>query len=187
MERKCSKEDCDSRHYCKGYCIKHYRRFKKYGSPDALKRRVGKGLGHIERFMAFVEVAESGCWEWTGALCDGRYASFAIGRKFISGHRFAMEYLKGESAEGLQVRHTCDNMRCVNPDHLLAGTHQDNMDDKVERNRQVKGSAVSTAKINEGQAEEIRASTDPVKLIAEKYGLCLSTVYRIKNGQHWKK
>ena len=37
---------------------------------------------------------------------------------------------------GLEVRHTCDNTRCINPKHLVIGTHQDNQDDKVARGRQ---------------------------------------------------
>jgi len=31
--RKCTVEGCDSKHYAKGYCVKHYMRFKKYGDP----------------------------------------------------------------------------------------------------------------------------------------------------------
>lgn len=32
----CSLASCDSRHEAKGYCNKHYLRFKKYGSPEAI-------------------------------------------------------------------------------------------------------------------------------------------------------
>lgn len=43
---------------------------------------------------------------------------------------------------GKLIRHTCDNPRCINPEHLLAGTQEDNMRDMVLRNRQCKGAAV---------------------------------------------
>lgn len=33
------------------------------------------------------------------------------------------------------VRHTCDNPPCVNPLHLLPGTHADNEQDKARRGR----------------------------------------------------
>jgi len=37
------------------------------------------------------------------------------------------------------IRHSCDNVVCVNPDHLLSGTPNDNIQDSVKRNRRAKG------------------------------------------------
>lgn len=37
------------------------------------------------------------------------------------------------------IRHTCDNPGCINPRHLLLGTHADNVQDRQNRNRQAKG------------------------------------------------
>lgn len=31
MNKICKVENCDGKHYCKGYCNRHYRQFKKYG------------------------------------------------------------------------------------------------------------------------------------------------------------
>ncbi|RPI81293.1 MAG: hypothetical protein EHM34_08830 [Nitrosopumilales archaeon] len=36
---------------------------------------------------------------------------------------------------GAYICHKCDNPKCVNPDHIYAGTPQTNADDMVARNR----------------------------------------------------
>ncbi len=33
LMRFCKAEGCEKKHFCKGYCIKHHRRFEKYGDP----------------------------------------------------------------------------------------------------------------------------------------------------------
>lgn len=86
--------------------------------------------------------------------------------------------------EGKVIRHTCDNTRCINPAHLIEGTPQDNMNDKVERNRCPKPGAVLSAE----QVEYIRAHYKPkcrtngAKAMAERFGVTMNTVWRVAAG-----
>jgi hypothetical protein len=41
-----------------------------------------------------------------------------------------------DSIEGQVIRHKCDNPPCINPEHLLIGTHKQNTQDMVSRGRQ---------------------------------------------------
>ena len=59
---------------------------------------------------------------------------------------------------GKVVRHTCDNSRCINPDHLLLGTHTDNMRDMVGRGR---GVHPNPRLLTDAQVDEIRATCVP--------------------------
>lgn len=59
--------------------------------------------------------------------------------------------------KGQVVRHTCDNPRCINPDHLRLGTQADNMMDMSLRRRH------GNLKLTEEQAEYIRANCTPGK------------------------
>ncbi|QGF19671.1 HNH homing endonuclease [Pectobacterium phage MA2] len=43
-----------------------------------------------------------------------------------------------DGIEGVVVRHTCDNPRCVNPEHLIGGTKADNNKDRADRGRSAK-------------------------------------------------
>jgi hypothetical protein len=79
------------------------------------------------------------CWKWTGPINSmGGYGMMnlrCVGRGPAPAHRVAYTIVKGAIPEGLCVMHTCDNPPCVNPDHLVLGTHQDNMADMDAKGR----------------------------------------------------
>ena len=73
----------------------------------------------------------TGCWNWKGATRSG-YGAIKDKQKVVNSHRYFYIQFKGEIPNGLVVRHTCNNKLCVNPDHLVLGTHKDNYKDAVK-------------------------------------------------------
>ncbi len=92
----------------------------------------------IARFWHMVDRSDN-CWLWTGATNSNGYGRFEIWRRGKRcrhlAHRLALALSGVELTPGILARHTCDNPRCVNPNHLLLGSQVDNMRDARERNR----------------------------------------------------
>jgi hypothetical protein len=77
-------------------------------------------------------------------------------------------------------RHTCDNPCCVNPHHLLDGTHADNARDRSIRGRH------APVKLAISDVCEMRASQEPSRSIAGRLGVAESTVKAARSGRTWK-
>jgi hypothetical protein len=91
------------------------------------------------RFWSKVSIPEGPhhnreCWPWANSTAKG-YGQIKVRGAVLRAHRVAYEIVNGTVPTGLHILHTCDNTLCVNPAHLRAGTHQDNMDEKRERGR----------------------------------------------------
>jgi len=88
------------------------------------------------------------------------------------------------------VCHTCDNRKCVNPAHCFLGTHQDNMDDMVTKNRQNKGEAHGRAKLTENEVAAIRglyaySRYFSLRKLGELFEVSHATISYIINNKIW--
>lgn len=64
-----------------------------------------------------------------------RLPASVYGRRTTSAHRWAYCKDKGlhlDAIVGLDVMHTCNNARCINPAHLEVGSHSQNQKDAQE-------------------------------------------------------
>ena len=103
-------------------------------------------------------------------------------------HRAAYADVHGEIPQGMVVRHLCHNKACVNPEHLAIGTHADNVRDKVEANRQLKGEDIPSSKLTEAQVKEIKELKGKMSGVelAKKYNVSNSTVCDILKKRSWR-
>ena len=97
-------------------------------SCGCINGRYHNSLRHaLER--NFKRIDKSECWEWKGSIHSRGYGKFRYSDKTYKAHRVSYELYVGNIEEGLMICHKCHNKKCVNPNHLYAGTAQDNAND----------------------------------------------------------
>ena len=135
-------------------------------------------------------VAEKGpdeCWLWTGSRLVSGYGRVRVKGVQALAHRLMFVLTHGEAAirQFEVIRHTCDNPPCVNPRHLVGGTHADNVRDKMSRGRHPRvglvGSAHPAAKLTEADVREIRRRRKQGETgvaLAREFGMSRTALYR---------
>lgn len=145
--------------------------------PCALWNRV-KIRGHDE------------CWLWIGSTMGDGYGQFNFRKARYISHRVAHSLADGDiSEETPYILHSCDNPQCCNPRHLTAGTHTENMEDKMAKGRQARGVSHARAKMSETDVHEIRWQHShglSMRALARAYGVCHSTIRTICRGLTWR-
>jgi hypothetical protein len=84
----------------------------------------------IAKFHSCYVVTKSGCWLWQRSLVGSGYGQLRYGAdrriRFLA-HRFSYTLVYGEIPLGTEIDHLCRVRHCVNPNHLEAVTHQENI------------------------------------------------------------
>ena len=75
------------------------------------------------------------CWIWTGALVPDGYGQVYVSPGIRRGAHAVAFFLTHARWSEMQVMHSCDNRRCVNPAHLSEGSNQDNARDMAAKGR----------------------------------------------------
>jgi hypothetical protein len=130
--------------------------------------------------------SDTDCWEWQGCIGPEGYGRSCWRGVQENAHRVSFRVFKGGIKKGNFICHTCDNMICVNPDHLYSGTQKDNMKDKRLRKR----SAVENnygAKLNWDDVNWIRSKKGILmtKELADIYGVTPTSISSILNNRTW--
>ena len=131
---------------------------------------------------------ETGCWNCTSHSKEyNRYPRFERNSKTQSVHRYIYTNTYGDPGEDLVICHTCDNPKCINPLHLVAGTQLENMQQMKERGRAARGERHWNSKLTDNDV--IAILFDDVSThreIAQRYGVTEENISQIKSGKLWK-
>lgn len=150
----------------------------------------------IQRFReSFYLPSNSECWIWKTAT-PNRYSRFsyidAVTKKQMerSGHAVSFYVHNGRwPTEGTVLMHSCDNIHCVNPDHIREGTPLENSQDMVAKGRQAKGTSCHTNKLSEEQVKQIHQkykNGSSIPSLSGEFQVTSGSIYFIVTGKTWK-
>lgn len=151
-----------------------------------------------ERIAHYTKLAPNGCRLFCGPTDVDGYGLLKVRGRRYRVHREIWGQANGPIPSGMCVCHRCDTPNCVNLDHLFLGTNLDNIVDKVSKDRQARGAAISDhigprygeynarAKITEAMARAIRVARGRQIDIGREYGISQCAVSAIKRGATWR-
>lgn len=148
----------------------------------------------IARFWSKVDVQPSNlaCWPWKASRNRDGYGRFKDGGSVQNASRVAWEIANDARLRTLVARHKCDNPCCCNPAHIEAGTHADNVNDKVARGRArsagSRGESNPMAKLTEADVVAIRcriAGGETDRQISASYPVTSGMIHCIRKGKSW--
>lgn len=121
----CTLQGCDHPHYGKGYCSKHYQRWKRHGSPEPDDFRCR--YDSPEQSFAARTTPSGDCLLWTGSTTRRGYGVTTDHGRRLMAHHYAWEQAGNPPVpDGMFLDHECHVESCVEVSHLRLATRSQN-------------------------------------------------------------
>jgi hypothetical protein len=96
-----------------------------FNSPQLVQRP--NNVNDVRRLLRGVTGHRNGCWVWRGAVNGAGYGIIRVGETVQYIHRLMYALCHGAAPEGKVIHHTCHVITCINPAHLEAIDHAENV------------------------------------------------------------
>lgn len=145
-------------------------------------------FGNLVSWLRTVVRITDGCWEYPGSNVSGGYSQISIRGKTWRLSRLVWCLVNDGEYEDktFVVRHSCHNKKCVNPDHLINGTRQQNAYDSICDSAKSKLNWLDIEEIRKDLANYQGSNFSFDKKWAEKKALHYTTIQNIRLRKSWK-
>lgn len=191
MKKQCEVNGCENEQKTKGYCSKHYLRFRRSGSTSLISERVGKTRMYLEQVI--LPYNGSDCLIWPYSRTPQGYGQMSYKNEIIMVHRLICIVKNGiPCLEKNDAAHSCGNGRlgCVSPGHISWKSRKENMDDKYIHGTNLFGVYLKNSKLNDNAVKDMRIKYESglftQRKIASFYNVSLSTAQKAINRVTWR-
>ncbi len=182
----CEIAGCINYQLCRGFCSKHYQRWKRHGDPLAGGTEIGAPLLFLKEVAS---APPETCVVWPYATTPPGYGQLRVAGTMHPAHRLSWEIHHGrEMADDMEAAHepiVCHNRACINPLHIREATRADNIRDMHIDNTDSRGERHGGSKLRIDQVRAIKSDTRRTSVIARELGVAWSTIDDIRRGRNW--
>lgn len=193
---ECSIPGCEKPVEARGWCNKHYWRWRRNGDPlagrasvaSATETMAGEARGYYERIVLNHDI--DACLIWPFNRNRHGYGRLRVGKRMKVVARMVCEHRHGPPpSPEHEAAHSCGQGHegCVARAHLSWATHAQNMADTLQHGTHNRGERDGQAKLTEADVRVIRTLHPGLakKAIARRYGVHPRTIIRILDGTSW--
>jgi len=185
----CTVQGCDNPRDARGLCKKHWKRWRRHGSP--VKGRSPNG--QLEAYYNDVVLPYEGdeCLTWPFYCDPNGYAKMRHnGRPIVVSRRLCEEVNGPPPRADYEAAHSCGRGQfgCVNRSHLSWKTRAENCEDKICHGTHVFGEGHPSAKLTWAEVQKIRALKGRLteREMASRFDVSQGCVGHILRGTTWK-
>lgn len=193
--KKCLVQGCESNAHRsvngkRGWCSKHYQRWKRWGDPNTYGMWRSTAQDWVKEHLHH-EGEECLIWPFhRGKDGYGRMHDPSRGSVLTTASRYILEQAAGPPPSPRhECAHSCGkgNLGCVNPKHLRWATPTENQGERVDHGTSNRGERQGRSKLTRADVLEIRKliNKESQTKIAARFGISQTTVNNIKSGKRW--
>lgn len=183
--RICSVTGCGNNAYGRGFCNRHYQRWRRHGDP--LLGRVDNGEG-LAFFLSQLRVETPACIDWPYGSSAGGYGEIQYNGRTHTVHALACAMKHGpKPAADREVAHSCGRRICMNHRHLRWATRKENVADAALHGTALRGTKAKNAKLTEADVREIRRAKGRVSqdVLATQFSVHRAHIKDIQMRRRW--
>lgn len=184
--KTCSIENCSNVHLARGYCMKHYHRWRVHGGPlEGSAFRDGAPQRFIEQSLT---IQTDDCIIWPFSTNSDGYGNYGADGVVLKAHRTVCERVHGPAPNRHEAAHNCGRRNCINHRHLRWATHAENMADTIAHGTHNRGDRSGRAKLTWPKVRSIRAryaAGEDIPALAASFGVSKPAIYHVVLNERW--